>query len=371
MKHPSLALEKISEHLQELNPIPLFGNAPPLNWEELSLKVAKEFGVDDFSIQLKAQKWETSEEIQKFVKENKIALNAVKLSPMATSLFWIMTKTDRDKFIASMFSEKPKKKVFSSSVLQEGYYHFLILHALNALQSLDPIEQMTLQLENKEEIPEESGICMEIEISFGNCTVWGKLIILRSFQKDWVQHFAAFPPPYFQNELSKKIPVDLGIQVGSILLSRKEWENLSPGDLLIPDKMEEISESHSAILAFKEIPLFQARTLENHIEITQFAFNVEEPMQESKNPEEDTLSNQLNFAEKEAKALQDIPLQIHIEIGRIQMTLNELMNLSPGNTLKLPSYADKKVMLTYHGEKVGMAELVYLGETLGLKILEI
>jgi flagellar motor switch/type III secretory pathway protein FliN len=53
------------------------------------------------------------------------------------------------------------------------------------------------------------------------------------------------------------------------------------------------------------------------------------------------------------------------------MTLDQLMNLTPGNTLEIPIHPDQGVSLTVNGQKVGRAELVYLGEQLGLRILEI
>jgi flagellar motor switch/type III secretory pathway protein FliN len=87
--------------------------------------------------------------------------------------------------------------------------------------------------------------------------------------------------------------------------------------------------------------------------------------------EKEPLSHQLELAEQESKAIKDVTMQVSVEIARLKITLDQLMNLSPGNFLELPPYADKKVSLTVNGQKVGVAEILHLGETIGLKILEI
>ena len=75
--------------------------------------------------------------------------------------------------------------------------------------------------------------------------------------------------------------------------------------------------------------------------------------------------------EEEVVALKELPLSITVEIARLKMTLDQLMHLTPGNTLDLPIHPDQGVSLTMNGQKIGRAELVYLGEQLGIRILEI
>lgn len=360
--------EKISKQIQQIDSIPLFGNGPPLNFEEFSFLLAKQFGIDDFTVRFKAGQWKEKEEIQEQNK-GKMIIQPVILSPIDSPIFWVLSKTDRDKLTGQMLSDKPNKKAFSSSVLQEGFYRFLLLEVLSIAQELHPIQQMTLVLpEEKIEIPNEDGICIDVEIGFGTCTAWGRLILPESFRKNWVQHFSAFPPPYIPNKLSKQLPLEIGIKIGSIELSQKEWKKLNAGDFLLPDIL---STENTGVLVLDQIPLFQVYIHQNQIELIDYDFNTEDNMEESENAIEDTLSHKLEIAEKESKAIKNIPLQINIEIARLKITLDQLMKLSPGNLLELPPLADKKVSLIANGQKIGVAELVYLGETLGLKILEI
>ncbi|MCC6127583.1 MAG: FliM/FliN family flagellar motor switch protein, partial [Chlamydiae bacterium] len=60
-----------------------------------------------------------------------------------------------------------------------------------------------------------------------------------------------------------------------------------------------------------------------------------------------------------------------VELARLKMTLERLTQLAPGNVLELPIETDQIVILSVGGKKIGKAELVYLGENLGVRILEL
>ncbi len=366
--------KQVSKHFQEIDEIPLFGNAPPLNLKEISFNLSKQFGIEDLCVHLKEQKWTTLEKTK--TKQIEIPIH---LSPIDTPLYWIMTKADRDKFIEQMMFQKTKKAAFSSSALQEGFYQFILLEALSAAQSLEPIKQMSLQLGEKSPLPEEDGIMIAVEITFGNFSTWGKLFIPNIFRETWVQHFAAFPPQYVTNNLSKQIPLELGVKVGEVELPVKEWKKLKPGDFLFPDTFA----PEKGTLLLGETPLFHLEAQENtQMKLRSYAFNPEDSMEEDtpqenapanekEAPHVETLSHTLETAENEAKSIKEIPLQVSIELARLKITLDELMNLSPGNLLKIPALAEKRVTLVANGQKIGVAEIVELEESLGLKILEI
>ncbi|MGK5594195.1 MAG: type III secretion system cytoplasmic ring protein SctQ [Parachlamydiaceae bacterium] len=67
---------------------------------------------------------------------------------------------------------------------------------------------------------------------------------------------------------------------------------------------------------------------------------------------------------------EDIPFTISIEIGRLQMTLQKLMELQPGNLLELDVHPENGVDLVVNGKCIAKGELLRLGEVLGVRILE-
>ncbi len=68
---------------------------------------------------------------------------------------------------------------------------------------------------------------------------------------------------------------------------------------------------------------------------------------------------------------QEVPLDIVVEIGRIRMSLQKLLELEPGNILELDIHPEDGVDLVVNGQKIARAELLSLGETLGVRIIDI
>lgn len=95
--------------------------------------------------------------------------------------------------------------------------------------------------------------------------------------------------------------------------------------------------------------------------------------EESEATEIDSKQAHLVSKEKEKKAStpQDIPLNIVVEVGRLQMPIKTLMELKPGNLLNLNIHPESGVDLIVNGCRIGKGELLQIGETLGIRILEL
>jgi flagellar motor switch protein FliN/FliY len=73
---------------------------------------------------------------------------------------------------------------------------------------------------------------------------------------------------------------------------------------------------------------------------------------------------------KIAKGPDEIPLNVVVEIARLQMPLKTLMNLQPGNLLDLDIHPENGVDLVVNGNRIAKGELLQIGEKLGVRILE-
>ena len=69
--------------------------------------------------------------------------------------------------------------------------------------------------------------------------------------------------------------------------------------------------------------------------------------------------------------LQDIPVTITCELAQVHTTAQKLLELAPGNLLDLNLSSDSAVLLVVNGKIVGKGEIIKIGETLGVRILEI
>ncbi|MBA3957802.1 MAG: type III secretion system cytoplasmic ring protein SctQ [Parachlamydiaceae bacterium] len=78
-------------------------------------------------------------------------------------------------------------------------------------------------------------------------------------------------------------------------------------------------------------------------------------------------------APKEEKLFspEEIPLSIIVEIGRLQMSVQQLMELQPGNMLDIGTRPENGVDLVVNGRRIAKGELLLIGEALGIRILEI
>lgn len=69
-------------------------------------------------------------------------------------------------------------------------------------------------------------------------------------------------------------------------------------------------------------------------------------------------------------APKDIPLTVVVEVGRIQISVQKLLELQPGNLLELDVHAENGVDLVVNGKAIGKGELLKIGDALGVRILD-
>jgi flagellar motor switch protein FliN/FliY len=67
----------------------------------------------------------------------------------------------------------------------------------------------------------------------------------------------------------------------------------------------------------------------------------------------------------------EIPMTIHVEVARVKMPLNSLMELQAGNLLDLKVKPENPVSLVVNGQVIGRGELVVVGDVVGVKVLEV
>lgn len=71
-----------------------------------------------------------------------------------------------------------------------------------------------------------------------------------------------------------------------------------------------------------------------------------------------------------ATSLEDIPLTVVLEVGRIQMSIKKLLELQPGNMLELDIHPEAGVDMVVNGKKVARGELLKIGDAIGVRISE-
>ena len=71
------------------------------------------------------------------------------------------------------------------------------------------------------------------------------------------------------------------------------------------------------------------------------------------------------------KALGDIPVQVNVELGKTQMTLKEILDLSEGSIIELDRLAGEPLDLTVGGQLIAQGEVVAIDDSYGLRITNV
>lgn len=68
---------------------------------------------------------------------------------------------------------------------------------------------------------------------------------------------------------------------------------------------------------------------------------------------------------------QAINVALVVEVGRVQMSMEKLLKLEPGNLLELDFHPENGVNLVVNGKIIGKGELIRIGDAIGIRILDL
>ena len=69
--------------------------------------------------------------------------------------------------------------------------------------------------------------------------------------------------------------------------------------------------------------------------------------------------------------LDDLPVRLVFEVGRVELSLGELQRLAPGALVPLGRPLDEPLDIMANGRRLGRGTLVQIGESLGVRIVSL
>ena len=368
-KQPFAWVQKIDESLRQIDAVPIRGNAQRIAVEEIKRALSTRFGLEELDIRIEEGSWKKADQLVKGLGVNPIRCG-IKLLPITQEAIWLMSRKEVQHLVCA-FLCKEKDQEISSETLQDGFYRYLLLHAIDCLQGLDPFQAFSLELNDEALLKEEDSYCVDVYLSPSQDLICrGRLILSKDLLIAWRQFFASQQRPFCLSPLAKSIELTTHLKMGSVLLDRPLWDGLEAGDVILLDRgsFDPRHKEGVITLTLGTTPLFHVSIKENKVKLLDYALFYEEDMQ---NEQEITPKELLAPDEGVANAIKDLPLNVTIELARLRMSVDQLMQLSPGNFLQLPIHPEQGVTLSINGQKVGRGEMVYLGEALGVRILEL
>jgi flagellar motor switch protein FliN/FliY len=86
--------------------------------------------------------------------------------------------------------------------------------------------------------------------------------------------------------------------------------------------------------------------------------------------EENTPSSQENQSRR-LELLLDVPLDLSVELGRTRMSIQDLLNLSPGSVVELDKIAGEPLDILVNDRLIARGEAVVVNDKFGVRITDI
>ena len=412
---PLYWLKQLRDKQKELQEIPLWGAIPLFPWQEFSEKMATLLEIPDFRVYAVGQDFQMDE-------SNLLGIDfkplSFQLSPLPGMLSWLFPQKSLEALTTLLCSGPQSRGIFDPQ-FQEGFYQFLVLQTSKQIADMQIYKNLHIQWGDKNQTPPLPYFFLEIGLHVHEQTFFGKLVISTDFQKAFRSHFiqSSFTPLNFP--LAKEFSVQVHLRIGRVLLSLVDWEQMRPGDFLVLDQCTYDPEmiKGNLDLFWEETPIFSAKIKKNTLKILDYAvyegdlnpmdtefsdhFSAEndefsfsemdddlpedlqerQPTPPPEEPQEEVHEEAAkenpipvppaeDLANEPIASIKDTTLPIVIELDRIKMSLEKLLQLQPGNVLELAVHPEQGVYLTVHGKKIARGELLKIGEVLGVKILE-
>ncbi len=154
------------------------------------------------------------------------------------------------------------------------------------------------------------------------------------------------------------LPIVVGFEVGHAVLSVGEFMLLEQGDVIFSQEQDISSSRVTAVIADR---LYASATAEEN------QLRIFEPFKHREN----AMSDEPLGQDSSLSSLDEIEVKLTFEIGRKSIPLSELETLAPGYVFELDRKASATIDVVSGGRRIGRADLVEIGDRVGVRLLEI
>lgn len=316
----------------------------------------------------------------------------------------------------------------------QGFHTFLALQLLHSLSAFQFDQTIPYTLVGESPMPEEACLCLDFWVSTKEVKFLARLAVPAEFQKAWAARYAVEPRDLLlYAAASEQVYAIVHLEAGRVTLTQQQWRQVNPGDVIILDSctaQPDLSKT-KVVLTVHGMPCYRGRLKKGALKILEFPLilNADDEMSDEYN-EDDTyntettdntdtdntnMTDEEDFSEElseeatkdtlvseiaeegeddqaqqqqaateeislgaqeqatEAASLtspEQIPLTLVVELGRIQMTVQQLVAMQPGNVIELDIDPEQGIDLVVTGRKVARGELLRIGEHFGVRIIE-
>ncbi|MGD2169802.1 MAG: FliM/FliN family flagellar motor switch protein [Chlamydiota bacterium] len=342
---------QIQEKIQNIVEVPVGIDA--FSWNSFSKKFSEKFELEDFKIEPLKSYWLTPEEFESLSNSENFFIE-IATQPVLENCYLFMDQEEISKIISWALFKKGEGSSFSSELLQEGFYRYMVLETLDIVEQDDLCQGLSFKIAQETTEIKEACLVIDLQITYLQQTCFAKVFLTKGFIDSWDNQIKS-AIDFTKLPVTESFSLNFKALIAETAISENILETITLGDVILLDKTYYDSKLHQGfvLLQLENTPLFQAKLKQDKIKIIGAAFSEEEPKDEALNEEE-----------------QDLPLNLHVEIGSFKIPFKQLMTLEEGETIDLPHNIEQDIDLTLNGNYLGKGELVKVGEAFGVRITE-
>lgn len=305
--------------------------------------------------------------------------------------FWELLATD---------SAASTLRAEADSDIAEGFLMFAAMHIAQALRQAQYPPKCSWTI--SDEWRGEPALCWPGMLKYSTGQLPFRIEASAELLSALKHIFAKQPLRSLNPQLAALIEVSLDLAIGGAHLTLGELRQLQLGDLLLLDWLEFSGEDGAGTVYLKMGPQtlwscsLQNKQLETikpfptTVEAHTMSFPPDDDLfddldeQESfeelelDTPDAEVLTKQASKTKKRSRSklsaddLDSSQIRLTVSLGRLNIALRELLELTPGAVLELPQSLPAPTVELLVGERcVGRAELVQLEDSLGVRIMEL
>jgi type III secretion protein Q len=158
------------------------------------------------------------------------------------------------------------------------------------------------------------------------------------------------------------LPVPVSVRIGAVTCSVGETATLLPGDVVMAD--DHCREARTAVAVLAEHLAAPVEVTADGARLIALPARVQGSIWEWSMESGGGGSP----ADLEKTDLDDIPVKLVFELGRVELSLAEIRQLAPGALLPMSRLVEESVDISANGRRIGRGSLVRIGNNVGVRI---
>lgn len=351
---------------------PNWPHLPSFPYDKFSHLLAEKLGLSPFHVEFVKADWQSHAKTAKTFGKHP-AHFSFHLAPITDPFFMIMSLDDKSK-LGEWCLGTPVK----NNSLINAYLEFTLSKVLRAIDELGIYSGLKPSLSHDSYLEEEAYV-IYLTIHHGEQQIPVCLVCPTSFHHQFIKHYQSKPFSITAFNSIENMLITTPLELGSVELSHQEWGSVKVGDWIVLDQCSyhPLEKKGTLTMVLNQTPLFQLKIKEGQIKVLDYIFYQQGLSMNPQNPNTDEDSYEEEFTSGEnqqAPSLtmaDEIPLSLRVEIGQLNMSLKELVQIKPGSIIPLSTHPEREVKLTLNGRCIALGELLELDDAVGIKITEL